>query len=164
MRGRAVIMEAQLDDSVQPRRELASRASGGIEVALYWSPFDNSTTVEVWDAASDETIVFAVPPERALQAFYHPFAQLASSFDELVSSPSPAVLPRRTTPTHSTMFARDCSACSPPSSRCQPSSSGPGSTCSRGIRPHRRSSPALSEDRRPNGTWRASSSSIRKST
>jgi hypothetical protein len=40
--------------------------------------------VEVWDAASDETIVFAVPPERALQAFYHPFAQLASSFDELV--------------------------------------------------------------------------------
>lgn len=77
-------MEAQLGDSVQPRRELANRASGGIEVALYWSPFDNSTTVEVWDAASDETIVFAVPPERALQAFYHPFAQLASSFDELV--------------------------------------------------------------------------------
>jgi hypothetical protein len=84
MRGRAVIMEAQLGDSVQPRRELASRASGGIEVTLYWSPFDNSTTVEVWDAASDETIVFAVPPERALQAFYHPFAQLAASFDELV--------------------------------------------------------------------------------
>jgi hypothetical protein len=84
MRGRAAIMEAQLGDSVQPRRELASRASGGIEVALYWSPFDNSTTVEVWDAASEETIVFAVPPERALEAFYHPFAQLTASFDELV--------------------------------------------------------------------------------
>jgi len=77
-------MEAQLDDSVQPRRELASRVSGGIEVALYWSPFDNSTTVEVWDSAADETIVFGVPPERALEAFYHPFAQLASSFDELI--------------------------------------------------------------------------------
>ncbi|HEY2741276.1 MAG TPA: hypothetical protein VGI69_03750 [Gaiellaceae bacterium] len=77
-------MEAQLDDSVQPRRELASRVSGGIEVALYWSPFDNSTTVEVWDAASEETIVFVIPPERALEAFYHPFAQLASSFHELV--------------------------------------------------------------------------------
>jgi hypothetical protein len=32
----------------------------------------------------DETIVFGVPPERALEAFYHPFAQLASSSDELV--------------------------------------------------------------------------------
>jgi hypothetical protein len=40
--------------------------------------------VEVWDAASDETLVFAVAPERALEAFYHPFAQLAASFDELV--------------------------------------------------------------------------------
>ena len=69
---------------VQPRRELARRASGGIDVALYWSPLDNSTTVEVWDAASDETIVFAVAPERALEAFYHPFALLAASFDELV--------------------------------------------------------------------------------
>jgi hypothetical protein len=69
---------------VQPRRELARRASGGIEVALYWSPLDNSTTVEVWDAASDETLVFAVAPERALEAFYHPFAQLAASLDELV--------------------------------------------------------------------------------
>ena len=65
-------------------RELARRASGGIEVALYWSPLDNRTSVEVWDAASEETLVFAVAPERALEAFHHPFAQLAASFDELV--------------------------------------------------------------------------------
>ena len=70
---------------VQPRRELARRISGGIEVALYWSPFDHSTTVEVWDTAFDETIVFGVPPERALEAFYHPFAQLAASSGELVT-------------------------------------------------------------------------------
>jgi len=69
---------------VQLRRELAHRVSGGIEVALYWSPLDNSTTVEVWDSACDETLVFAVPPERALEAFHHPFAQLSASFDELV--------------------------------------------------------------------------------
>ena len=69
---------------VEPRRELARRVSGGIEVALYWSPLDDSTTVEVWDAVFDETVVFGVPPERALEAFYHPFAQLASSSDELV--------------------------------------------------------------------------------
>ena len=66
------------------RRELARRVSGGIEVALYWSPLDNGTTVEVWDAGSGETIVFDVPPERALEAFYHPFAQLAASLEELV--------------------------------------------------------------------------------
>jgi hypothetical protein len=69
---------------VQPRRELASRVSGGIEVTLYWSPLDNGTTVEVRDSAYDETIVFDVPPERALEAFYHPFAQLSASLDELV--------------------------------------------------------------------------------
>jgi hypothetical protein len=69
---------------VQPRRELARRAGGGIEVALYWSQLDNSTTVEVWDAASEETIVFGVAPERALEAFYHPFAQLAATFGEPV--------------------------------------------------------------------------------
>ena len=69
---------------VQPRRELARRVSGGIEVTLYWSPCDNSTAVEVWQPVSEETLVFAVAPERALEAFYHPFAQLAASFDELV--------------------------------------------------------------------------------
>ena len=78
-------MEAQANEPfVRPRRELARRVSGGIEVALYWSPLDDSTTVEVCDHASEETIVFDVPPERALEAFHHPFAQLASSFDELV--------------------------------------------------------------------------------
>jgi hypothetical protein len=40
--------------------------------------------VEVWQARSEETLVFAVPPERALEAFYHPFAQLTAPFDELV--------------------------------------------------------------------------------
>lgn len=77
-------MNAQLEEPIQPRRELARRVSGGIEVTLYWSPSDNSTTVEVWHATSEETLVVPVPPERALEAFYHPFAQLTASFDELV--------------------------------------------------------------------------------
>ena len=68
---------------VQSDRELARRVSGGIEVALYWSPLDDTTTVEVWNAASEEILVFAIAPERALEAFYHPFAQLAASVDEL---------------------------------------------------------------------------------
>jgi hypothetical protein len=78
-------MNKQVSEPIaQPRRELARRASGAIEVALYWSPLDNSTTVEVWDAGSEETLLFAVAPAHALEAFYHPFAQLAASLDELV--------------------------------------------------------------------------------
>ena len=77
-------MKTQPGDPIQPRRELARRMSGGIEVALYWSPLDNSTTVEVWQATTEETFVVPVPPERALEAVYHPFAQLTASFEELV--------------------------------------------------------------------------------
>ena len=61
---------------IRPRRELARRASGGIEVTLYWSAHDNSTSIEVWQSASEETLHFSVAPELALEAFYHPFAHL----------------------------------------------------------------------------------------
>ena len=64
-------------ETFQPRRELARRVSGGMEIALYWSAADNSTSIEVWQPDSGETLAFAVPPERALDAFYHPFAHLA---------------------------------------------------------------------------------------
>lgn len=58
------------------RRELARRVSGGIEVTLYWSAHDNSTTIEIWQPASEEALEFGVARERALDAFYHPFAHL----------------------------------------------------------------------------------------
>jgi len=79
-------MNEQMGEPItEPRRELAHRVSGGIEVALYWTPLDNGTTVEIRDFARDETLVFAVPPERALQVFYHPFAQLSAPFVELIA-------------------------------------------------------------------------------
>jgi YD repeat-containing protein len=61
-------------DNDDSRRELAHRNSGGIEVTLYWNADDNSTSVDVFHAATKETLHFAVPRERALDAFYHPFA------------------------------------------------------------------------------------------
>jgi hypothetical protein len=61
---------------VHPRRELARRISGGIEVTLYWSTGDNSTSVEVFQPSSGETLLFTVAGEHALDAFYHPFAHL----------------------------------------------------------------------------------------
>ena len=59
------------------RRELAVRVTGDLEVTLYWSPRDNSVSVEVHQLSTEETITFGVPPDRALDAFHHPFAHLA---------------------------------------------------------------------------------------
>ena len=63
------------------RRELARRVSGGIEITLYWSVGDNGTSIEVWQPSTEELLTFPVAHERALEAFYHPFAQLATVFD-----------------------------------------------------------------------------------
>jgi len=64
------------------RRELAIRAGGGIEITLYWWPEDNSTTIEVRQLTSAERLAFSVPPEQALDAFYHPFAHLPPTSGE----------------------------------------------------------------------------------
>ena len=64
-------------------RELGHRVSGGFEVTLYWRPADNSTSIEVWQPASEERLAFVVPGENALDAFYHPFALLPLAFGEL---------------------------------------------------------------------------------
>ena len=56
--------------------ELAHRVSGGMEIRLYWNADEDSTSVEVWQPASGELLLFEVPRELALEAFYHPFAGL----------------------------------------------------------------------------------------
>ena len=63
-------------ESLPSRRELARRLSGGMEITLYWWAADNNTSIEVWQPDSGETLAFDVPPGRALEAFYHPFAHL----------------------------------------------------------------------------------------
>ena len=60
----------------QPRRELAQRMSGGLEITLYWWAADNSTSIEIRQPDSGEAFAFEVRPEWALDAFYHPFAHL----------------------------------------------------------------------------------------
>jgi len=58
-------------------RELAVRESDGIHVLLFWHPDDNALTVTVEDARVGDRFQLAVAPERALDAFYHPFAYAA---------------------------------------------------------------------------------------
>ena len=80
--------EAGIDDILptDPRRELARRVSGGTEVALYWNPDDDTTSIEIWQPDSELTLQFHVRPDRALDAFYHPFAQLNVSLGEATMS------------------------------------------------------------------------------
>jgi len=58
-------------------QELATRVSDGLAVVLLWHPGDESITVSVADGRTGDRFQLAVAPERALDAFYHPFAYAA---------------------------------------------------------------------------------------
>jgi len=58
-------------------RELAARDSDGIHVLLLWHPPKNALTVSVEDARVGDRFQVVVAPDRALDAFYHPFAYAA---------------------------------------------------------------------------------------
>jgi hypothetical protein len=58
-------------------RELAARESDGIHVSLLWHPPENTLSVSVEDARLGDRFQLAVEPDRALDAFYHPFAYAA---------------------------------------------------------------------------------------
>jgi hypothetical protein len=56
--------------------ELASRSGDGLEVSLYWSEANGTVTLVVVDQRTEVESEHEVPRERALEAFYHPFAFL----------------------------------------------------------------------------------------
>ena len=58
-------------------RELAARESDGIHVLLLWHPDADALTVSVEDARVGDHFQLAVAPDRALDAFYHPFTYAA---------------------------------------------------------------------------------------
>jgi hypothetical protein len=63
---------------VAPRpRELAARESDGIHVRLLWHPREDAVTVSVADSRDRRHFDLAVARDRALEAFYHPFAYAA---------------------------------------------------------------------------------------
>jgi hypothetical protein len=59
--------------------ELANRRSAGVEVRLFWRRADDACTVAVEDERTGETFQLRVTRERALDAFYHPFAYAAAA-------------------------------------------------------------------------------------
>jgi hypothetical protein len=62
---------------VTDTRELASRDGDGVHVRLLWHPVAGAVTVAVVDERLGDRFQIAVPPDRALDAFYHPFAYAA---------------------------------------------------------------------------------------
>jgi hypothetical protein len=58
-------------------RELAARESNGLHVVLLWHPREDALTVSLEDDRLGDRFQLAVAPDRALDAFYHPFAYAA---------------------------------------------------------------------------------------
>jgi hypothetical protein len=58
-------------------RELAQRLSGRVEVLLLWQPEADRVELSVHDLATDAGFQFEVPPAKAIDAFYHPYAYAA---------------------------------------------------------------------------------------
>jgi hypothetical protein len=72
------------------RRELAHRASNGIEVTLFWSKPTNRVTVKVFEACVDRGFELEIDGSKALDAFHHPYAYAARS-EVLVLATAPQV-------------------------------------------------------------------------
>ena len=66
-----------MSPTARQTRELAARERDGIHVLLLWHPRENTLTVSVEDARLGDRFQLAVAPDRALDAFYHPFAHAA---------------------------------------------------------------------------------------
>jgi hypothetical protein len=62
-------------------RELAERTSNGTLVRLFWLQGTRELWVEVCEPEFDVTIVIPTQPERALDAFHHPYAYAAAHTD-----------------------------------------------------------------------------------
>jgi hypothetical protein len=63
-----------LSTAAPEARELAARESDGFRVVLRWHPREDAVTVTLEDTRDGDRLDLIVPRERALHAFYHPFA------------------------------------------------------------------------------------------
>jgi len=66
-----------MSSATRETRELAARDNDGLHVRLLWHPRENAVTVSVEDALVGDRFQVAIAPDRALDAFYHPFAYAA---------------------------------------------------------------------------------------
>lgn len=69
--------------------ELAYRANGGTEVALYWDAEAGELFVCVADHESNDAFAINVAADRALDAFYHPYAYASRLDAPVLTRPTP---------------------------------------------------------------------------
>jgi hypothetical protein len=62
----------------QGYRELAHRATDGLEIVLLWHQPSNGIMVAVSDARTGAYFELDAPPEEALEVFHHPYAYAAA--------------------------------------------------------------------------------------
>lgn len=65
------------DASGAPARELAQRRSGDVDVLLLWHPDLDRVELCVLDLATGVSVHIDVAPDKALDAFNHPYAYIA---------------------------------------------------------------------------------------
>src|SRR5262249_29166267 len=61
------------------KRELAHRASNGVNVSLFWTKVGDLLTLDVYAQRLAEFFELEVPKDRALDAFHHPYVSLAGN-------------------------------------------------------------------------------------
>jgi hypothetical protein len=62
----------------QGYRELAHRATDGLEIVLLWHQPSNGIMVTVSDARTGAYFELDAPPREALEVFHHPYAHAAA--------------------------------------------------------------------------------------
>jgi hypothetical protein len=65
------------DEKQQQVRELAYRATDGLEVMLFWHEATNELTVSVSDERTGAYFELDAEPDEALDVFHHPYAHAA---------------------------------------------------------------------------------------
>lgn len=65
------------DASGAPARELAQRRSGDVDVLLLWHPESDRIELCVLDLATAVSMHVDVAPDKALDAFDHPYAYVS---------------------------------------------------------------------------------------
>jgi hypothetical protein len=91
----------------QGYRELAYRATDGLEIVLLWNPLTDQLTVSVSDERTGAYFELEAGPDEALEVFQHPYAYAASRgvpYDTALFPcwpESPAKAPGRTRPSTS---------------------------------------------------------------
>jgi hypothetical protein len=73
-----MILCESIENTSPTTRELARRLSGTEEILLLWYPTTEQVAISIRDITTGASFQLEVARGRAIDAFYHPYAYLAS--------------------------------------------------------------------------------------